>query len=126
MTDRFDHVFIAPKDFDASLRFYRDVLRLEVKHSWGGDGQPRGAVLARDDISVVLAEPHSADEDHAWQEGRRGSAPTLHLTTDQLDARFSEIGAGGHIRIAPENTHWGSRWFVVEDPDGNMIAYNQR
>jgi uncharacterized glyoxalase superfamily protein PhnB len=26
---------------------------------------------------------------------------------------------------APEATHWGTRWFVVKDPDGNLIAFEE-
>jgi hypothetical protein len=28
--------------------------------------------------------------------------------------------------FAPEATHWGTRWFVARDPDGNLIAFEQR
>ena len=125
MTDRFDHIFIAPKNFSASLAFYRDVLGMVVTASWGGAGEPRGAMLARDGLQLVLAEPHDECCDHAWREGRHGHAPTLHLSTDDLSGRFAAMPTGDHVRIAPEETHWGARWFVVEDPDGNMIAFNQ-
>ena len=27
--------------------------------------------------------------------------------------------------FAPEPTHWGTRWFVARDPDGNLIAFEQ-
>jgi hypothetical protein len=30
------------------------------------------------------------------------------------------------VVVKPEATHWGTRWFVVRDPDGNLIAYEQR
>ncbi|HVJ54631.1 MAG TPA: VOC family protein [Aliidongia sp.] len=125
MTDRFDHLFIAPRDFAASLAFYRDILGMEVTASWGGDGEPRGAMLRRGGVALVLAEPHDEKADHAWREGRRGHAPTLHLSVEGLSERFAEIPPGDHVRIAPEATHWGAEWFVLEDPDGNMIAFNE-
>jgi uncharacterized glyoxalase superfamily protein PhnB len=25
----------------------------------------------------------------------------------------------------PGPTHWGTRWFVVRDPDGNTIAFEE-
>jgi catechol 2,3-dioxygenase-like lactoylglutathione lyase family enzyme len=123
--DRFDHVFIAPRDFAASLAFYRDVLGMAVQQSWGGEGESRGALLTRGGVTIVLAEPHEERDDHAWREGRSGHAPTLHLATPDLAARFAEIPPGAHVRIAPEATHWGTEWFVLEDPDGNMVAFNQ-
>jgi hypothetical protein len=30
----------------------------------------------------------------------------------------------GHVFV--EATHWGTRWFVVRDPDGNLVAFEQR
>src|SRR3982750_2060015 len=51
--DRFDHVFVEPSSFEASLAFYRDAL---------GCGEPRGASLTSSDMRIVLAEPHPAQD----------------------------------------------------------------
>lgn len=29
------------------------------------------------------------------------------------------------ISFRPELTHWGTRWFVARDPDGNLLAFEQ-
>lgn len=127
MSDTFDHLFIAPQDFDASLAFYKDQLGWEVKHAWGDGPGTRGAVLvASKGMSVTIAEPHDDDDDHAWGSGVRGHQPTIHLTTDDVDGRFGQVGAGEHVVVEPENTHWGTRWFVLKDPDDNLIAFNGR
>jgi catechol 2,3-dioxygenase-like lactoylglutathione lyase family enzyme len=89
--DRFDHVFVEPASYDASLRFYRDVLGWRVAFSWGGDGEPRGASVTSGAMSIVLAEPHPA-EDKSKSHGINGTR----------------------------------RWFVARDPDGNLIAFEQR
>ena len=39
--DRFDHLFIAPGSYDASLRFYRETLGWRVVDEWGGGGAPK-------------------------------------------------------------------------------------
>src|SRR5262245_964164 len=105
--DSFDHIFIAPKNFDASLKFYTTVLSWPVQHSWGGDGEPRGAILRSDGgFTVVLAEPHEDDEDQAWREGRRGHQPTIHLGTEDVRTRFALVARGPHVVIEPEETHW--------------------
>ncbi len=94
--------------------------------SWGGGGEPRGARLtSRGGFSVVIAEPHSDSDDKAWEEGRSGTRPTIHLSTNSIDDRYKEVPQGEHIVIKPEKTHWGTKWFVVRDPDGNMIAFNE-
>jgi uncharacterized glyoxalase superfamily protein PhnB len=35
----------------------------------------------------------------------------------------NKMSEGPHVVIKPENTHWGTRWFMVEDPDGNQFAW---
>jgi catechol 2,3-dioxygenase-like lactoylglutathione lyase family enzyme len=124
MKDRFDHLFIAPSDFDRALAFYRDVLGWRTVTSWGGSSEPRGVILDGGAIEVVLAERHPSD-DHSWSDGVNGRRPTVHLVVDDLDGRFEELVPRAPVVVQPETTHWGTRWFVIEDPDGNLIAYEQ-
>lgn len=121
--DRFDHLFVQPSSFNASLAFYRDALGWKVEYSWGGSGEPRGACLASEAVSIVLAEPHLA-EDNAKTHGINGTRPTLHLWVDDVDQRYHALA--GVAQFAPERTHWGTRWFVARDPDGNLIAFEQK
>jgi catechol 2,3-dioxygenase-like lactoylglutathione lyase family enzyme len=124
VNDRFDHVFIAPENFDGSLAFYRDVLRWKVVSTWGGNGESRGVVLSGGGIKVILAERH-ASQDRAWTHGVNGTRPNIHLDIHDINKRFASIAPGEHVVIAPEATHWGSHWFVVRDPDGNLIAFEE-
>lgn len=74
----------------------------------------------------MIAEQHAA-EDRSWS-GVHGSRPTPHLAVDDLDARYAQItaaGAGLHVVVPPEATHWDTRWFVVRDPDDNLTAFEQ-
>jgi catechol 2,3-dioxygenase-like lactoylglutathione lyase family enzyme len=118
MIDRFHHLFIAPADFGASLAFYRDVLGWVVTETWGGNGADRGAVLSGGGVKVVLAEKTS-------NQGGDGARPNVHLDIHDVDARFRELPKGTHVVVTPEQTHWGTRWFVVRDPDGNLIAFEE-
>jgi catechol 2,3-dioxygenase-like lactoylglutathione lyase family enzyme len=122
--DRFDHVFVEPTSYDASIAFYRDTLGWRERFSWGGGGQPRGMGLASEGgMTIVLAERHSAG-DHSKSQGINGTRPTLHLAVDDLDARHAALA--DVALCEPETTHWGTRWFVARDPDGNLIAFEQR
>ena len=102
--DRFDHVFIEPSSYDASLAFYRDGLGWPVLFSWGGDGEPRGAGLGSRAMRVVLAEPHPAT-DHSKSHGINGTRPTVHLEVDDIDARYAELERQGLALFPPEATH---------------------
>lgn len=123
--DRFDHLFVQPGAFDASLAFYRDVLGWPLQFTWGGEGEPRGASLGSGGVRIVIAEAHSAT-DHSKSHGISGARPTVHLAVDDLDVRYAQIAPSGTALFAPEATHWGTRWFVVRDPDGNLIAYEEK
>jgi catechol 2,3-dioxygenase-like lactoylglutathione lyase family enzyme len=126
--DRFDHVFVEPSNFDASLAFYRDALGWRERFAWGGGDEPRGVCLdAPGGMSIVMAEPHAA-ADRSKSHGINGTRPTVHLRVDDIDARYrelSELSGHGAALFAPETTHWGTRWFVARDPDGNLIAFEQ-
>jgi len=123
--DRFDHVFVEPSSFDASLVFYRDALGWNVSFAWGGDGEPRGASLTSGGMTIVLAEPHPA-QDKSKSHGINGTRPTVHLLVANIDQRYEQLSRAGVALFAPETTHWGTRWFVARDPDGNLIAFEQR
>ena len=118
MNDRFHHVFIQPADFDASLKFYRDVLGWSVTEEWD-EKDGRGAILSGGGVKVVIAERHVTPD----SDGDR--RPTLHLDIHDIDKRFQALPKGSHVVAEPEATHWGTRWFVVRDPDGNAIAFEE-
>ena len=119
MSDRFYHLFIKPSDFDRSLAFYRDTLGWSVTETWGGTGKERGAILSGGGVRVVLSERAAETAD------ARGTQPSVHLDIHDVDARFRSLPTGAHVVVKPEDTEWGTRWFVVRDPDGNLIAFEQ-
>ena len=123
-SDRFDHIFIQPASFDASLAFYRDALGWTVKYAWGNESTPRGACLSSGAMTVVIAEDHPA-EDNSKTDGINGTRPTVHVQVEDLDARFNEVAASGLQPTPIQTTHWGTRWFIASDPDGNLIAFEQ-
>ena len=124
-TDRFDHIFIEPSNFDASLAFYRDTLGWKVQFAWGETGSPRGAGLNSGQMMVVLAEDHLAD-DKTKSHGINGTRPTVHLAVEDIEARYAEVSRSGKALFPPQVNQWGTKWFVAKDPDGNLIAFEQR
>ncbi len=116
MIDRFHHLFVAPADFDKSLAFYRDALGWSVSAAWGEGRGERGVMLSGGAVTIVIAEKPADD---------RTGRPNLHLDIHDIDKRFSTLPPGTRVVRPPEATHWGTRWFVVEDPDGNQIAFEE-
>jgi catechol 2,3-dioxygenase-like lactoylglutathione lyase family enzyme len=119
MIDRFDHIHFQPADFERSLVFYRDTLGWSVVATWGEPGTGRGAVLSGGGTKVMLTErPRDAS-------GALPSCPAMHLDIHNVDRRFEMIPAGDHVVIPPGTSERGTRWFVVRDPDGNLIAFEE-
>lgn len=124
----FDHFFVSPSDFDRTLSFYTKGLGWTVTSQWGepGAGKGRGATLQCGDMKAAIAEAHIGDTADAARSGVNGTRPTIYVAVNDLRSRFEKITDKNCIVIAPEKTHWGIEWFVVRDPDGNLIAYTQR
>ncbi len=123
MNDRFHHLVITATDFDASLAFYRDVLGWDVNESWGDKNAGRGAALSGGGMRVIVTERSITGEGR--DEGLAGARPNVHLDIHDIDARFAEIPKGAHVVKEPQETRWGTRWFVVRDPDGNLFAFEE-
>jgi catechol 2,3-dioxygenase-like lactoylglutathione lyase family enzyme len=117
MIDRFDHLVIRPADFGRSLAFYRDTLGWPVVAQWGDDGEPRCAVLSGGAVKVMLVERRDRDP--------RDARPELRLDIHDVERRFQAIPAGDHVVCPPGGNPGGVREFIVVDPDGNRIAFEE-
>ncbi|HRE12901.1 MAG TPA: VOC family protein [Usitatibacteraceae bacterium] len=118
MIDRFDHLFLQPADFERSLAFYRDTLGWAVVGEWAGSGRARCTVLSGGATKVVLAERRPGDP----ADGRLAA----HLDIHDVDRRFARLPPGTEVVIPPGDSGRGTRWFVVRDPDGNLIAFEEQ
>lgn len=123
MPDRFDHVTIAPADFDASLRFYRDVLGWQVIEDRTANGGGRSMLLSSGAIRIALIGAKLPPGQVAPAAAASAHAPVLHLDIHDADARFARIPAGPHVVSAPASNHAGQRCFTLRDPDGNLLTF---
>ena len=125
VSDRFDHLFFCPRDFDASRKFYVELLGWQVMNEWMDNHGKKGVLLSGGGVKVVLAQSHAEDDRDEVHNREAPHSATLHLDIHDADKRFAQIPGGDHIVQPPQNNHWGTRWFVVRDPDGNLIAFNE-
>lgn len=98
-----------------SLKFYVDGVGFSVDwdHQFES-GYPLFIQVARAGQTIFLAE-HSGD-------CRVGGA--VYFIVTDADACFSEFMGRGITAIdPPSNTPWGTREFVVTDPDGNRLRF---
>jgi catechol 2,3-dioxygenase-like lactoylglutathione lyase family enzyme len=108
-------------DIERSLRFYVEKLGFEIafKH-----GDPvHYAQVVRDGARLNLRHSKRTPFD---PEFRRIEVDALSATiavdgVDRLFAELSERGADFHQPLKKEE--WGSKTFVVSDPDGNLVCF---
>jgi uncharacterized glyoxalase superfamily protein PhnB len=125
-----DQLNLIVRDMDASLSFYR-ALGLEIPEArvWRTASGPHhveveqanGFELAFD--SPALAKCY----DQGWPEAAgRGPGCVLSFRVaarDEVDALHQKLTGLGHRSLQPPyDTFWGSRYAIVEDPDGNHVG----
>ena len=112
------------RQFDAMLRFYRDVLEMRCTQSWKHPGNV-GALLTPG-RAVGQATIELLDlKDRPYRKGKPANVD-LSLEVRDADAwqdRLRRQGVG--IVDQLEDKPWGHRAFSIEDPDGMRITLYQ-
>ncbi|MDR0345225.1 MAG: VOC family protein [Nocardiopsaceae bacterium] len=115
-------------DVDASLAFYRDHLGFrEVMHP-----APQFAMLARDDLRLVLVSPidagHPGGGSRPMPDGTRqepGGWNRFALEVDDLEATVARLQAAGVAFRSDIITGVGGNQALAQDPSGNLVELFQ-
>jgi catechol 2,3-dioxygenase-like lactoylglutathione lyase family enzyme len=108
-------------DVDAAIAFYRDRLGFHVEMH----PAPAFAVLARDDLRLMLSRPGgSGGGGQAMPDGQTpkpGGWNRIQMEVKDLDAVVARLtGDGARFRSAII-TGVGARQILLEDPSGNLV-----
>lgn len=126
--------FLPHTDPDASLAFYRDVLRFEVRNDVGYEGMRWITVgpVGQPDTAIVLhppaAGPGLSDDDRRalLEIIAKGSYFGVNLASTDLDDTFARLeAAGAEVVQEPIDQPYGLRDCAFRDPAGNMIRIQQ-
>ena len=119
------HARLLVKDYQACLRFYRDILEFEVTWDDGDyasfqDGDLRLAIFKRDMQAEAIAntdKPLDADCQDKL---------ALIFEVADVDAYYNHQKSKGvqFIQEPRDFTKWGIRAAYFRDPDGNLIEIN--
>jgi catechol 2,3-dioxygenase-like lactoylglutathione lyase family enzyme len=108
-------------DIDAASAFYVDKLGFTVVLSYGEP--PFWAQVARDRGCLNLRAVDMPVFDSGFR-SREPDAVAATLALDEAEPLFLEFQkAGVAFRQTLRTEPWGARTFIVEDPDGNLIAF---
>jgi catechol 2,3-dioxygenase-like lactoylglutathione lyase family enzyme len=116
------------RDVDASLAFYRDHLGFrEVMHP-----APEFAMLARDDLRLVIVSPvdagHPGGGSRPMPDGARqepGGWNRFALQVDDLQAAVDQLQAAGVAFRSDIITGIGGKQALAQDPSGNLVELFQ-
>ena len=116
-------VSLAVEDLEASRTFYGK-LGFETVEEYGGE---RWAILRAGDITIGLFEGMFEDNMLTFNPGWNAQAEPVEDFTDvrALQARFREAGLEPVLAIDPAAGDRGPASFVLADPDGNPILFDQ-
>jgi catechol 2,3-dioxygenase-like lactoylglutathione lyase family enzyme len=95
-----------------SVRFYRDVLGMELL--FGGEGTGFSSLRARDTQSAILNLEQGKPVTR-W--GR-----LIFYVTD-VDALWNHLKDRGLNPEIPRDASWGERYFHMPDPDGHELSF---
>jgi len=109
--ERIDHIYVETRRWEATVAFWRG-LGFSFTEQWGSEGHRAGR-LQVNSAAVVLAEVGEDQE------------PACDVFFALSDADAFAPGNGGQIRTSLEDTHWGTRWIRVADPEGRVFALEE-
>lgn len=108
-------VLVAPTDLRAAIRWYTDVLGLEVYREYGEGGVTAGVVLFLGGGFLELTGPRAG--------APAGPGVSLWLQVPDVDAEHARLASAGvTVLEAPETMPWGLRECWLADPDGTRLC----
>ncbi|WP_144796794.1 VOC family protein [Microbacterium paludicola] len=128
------HAFLPHLDAEAALGFYRDLLGFEVRNDVGYADMRWITVGPAGSATTIVLHPPAADPGISDEEREtittliaKGVYGAITLSTDDLDALFERLEAGGaDVVQEPTDQDYGVRDCAFRDPSGNLIRVNQR
>ncbi|WP_394614563.1 VOC family protein [Lentzea sp. JNUCC 0626] len=129
---KLSHTFLFVHDQEIALKFYRDVLGLEVRtdatiengYRWLTVGPPEQPEV---EIGLALIGPPVPPTDHEALHAllAKGSLQGIIFTHDDVDAKFEQVrAAGAEVMQEPVDQYYGVRDCAFRDPSGNMVRFS--
>lgn len=127
------NTFLPHTDAEAALGFYRDLLGFEVRNDVGYQDMRWITVGPVGQTTSIVLHPPAVDPGITEEEREtiltliaKGVYTAVTLATDDLDAFFERMVAGGaDVVQEPTDQDYGVRDCAFRDPSGNLIRVNQ-
>ena len=118
----FTGVYLFVRDIEASLAFYT---HLGLTSDWTGGHFARAG--SSDGVSIEFGSAAlTRGYDPNWREPSGPATSSLNFSLESreaVDAMYADLVAAGYTaHLAPIDAFWGSRFAIVDDPDGNVVG----
>ena len=110
--ERISAVTLTVSDMTVAVRFYRDVLGMEI--IYGGEDDCFSSLRSKDEKGTILN----------LEQGR--SVPgwgRLIFYVSDVDAIWAYLKEKGFHPKSPQDASWGERYFHMPDPDGHELSF---
>jgi catechol 2,3-dioxygenase-like lactoylglutathione lyase family enzyme len=111
MVEKISAVTLRVANMAASVRFYKEVLKLEIVY--GGEGSSFTSLRTKDGNTILNLE-HGNPE---IQWGR------LIFHVSDVDGLWAHLKEKGFHPDRPRDASWGERYFHTSDPDGHELSF---
>src|SRR5215469_51736 len=111
MVEKISAVTIRVANMEASVRFYRDILGLEL--IYGGAGSYFTSLRTKEGGTIVNLEHGNP----SIQWGR------LIFHVSDVDRCWAYLVEKGFHPDRPQDASWGERYFHMPDPDGHELSF---
>jgi catechol 2,3-dioxygenase-like lactoylglutathione lyase family enzyme len=114
MVEKIAAVTLRVADMPRSVRFYRDVLGMEI--AYGGEDASFSSLRAKDAEDLILN----------LEQGRSvpGWGRMIFYVAD-VDAFWEYLRGKGFNPERPRDASWGERYFHMPDPDGHELSFTR-
>ncbi|GAA2167349.1 VOC family protein [Pedococcus bigeumensis] len=115
------------EDYEAALRFYRDVIGMPVQEAYAGDGGAQVSILDAGRATLELSNTAQVEMIDEVEVGRR-VAPHFRVALEVDDAEqvtAEAVAAGAELIAPPTETPWRSRNARLAAPAGVQLTLFQ-
>ncbi|HUN46616.1 MAG TPA: VOC family protein [Stellaceae bacterium] len=132
MPPKLDQINVVSADVEASIAFYRRLgVEIPEPRIWGTASGIHHVSAAEGENSTIALDLDSAAFARIWNRGWQGREDLsgrivvgFRLSSRaEVDATYADLTGAGYKGLqAPYDAFWGSRYAVVEDPDGIAVG----
>lgn len=131
-TPRLDQINIVSGDVEASIAFYRRLgVDIPEERVWRTPSGIHHVSAAEGGSAAIHLDLDSAGFARLWNRGWQGRQDLRGRivvgfklpSRDAVDATYADLTGAGYKELQPPyDAFWGSRYAVVEDPDGVAVG----